>query len=120
MRDALCRTESYAHGPAEVQVRETHISWWFLAGELAYKLKKPLVLGFLDYGSPERRRAMCEAEVRLNRRLARDIYLGVRGVAITDGGVELTRVRRSTGCRLRRRDAPLRRAPHPGGAARAG
>jgi aminoglycoside phosphotransferase family enzyme/predicted kinase len=73
-----------------VEVRETHISWVFLAGEFAYKLKKPLVLDFLDYGTPQRRRAMCEAEVRLNRRLAPDIYLGVRGIAIDDGGVELT------------------------------
>jgi aminoglycoside phosphotransferase family enzyme len=62
-----------------VEVRETHISWVFLAGEFAYKLKKPLVLDFLDYGTPERRRAMGEEELRLNRRLASDLYLAVRG-----------------------------------------
>jgi aminoglycoside phosphotransferase family enzyme len=44
-------------------VRETHISWVFLAGDRAYKLKKPLVLPFLDYGTPQRRREMCEQEV---------------------------------------------------------
>lgn len=70
-------------------MRETHISWVFLAGERVYKLKKPLVLDFLDYGSSARRRRMCEAEVRLNRRLAPDIYLGVRGVAETSDGAEL-------------------------------
>ena len=53
----------------------------FLVGERAYKLKKPLVLPFLDYGTPARRRRMCREEVRLNRVLAPDIYLGVRGLA---------------------------------------
>ena len=72
-------------------MRETHISWVFLAGGLAYKLKKPLVLGFVDYGTPARRREMCAAEVRLNRRLAPDVrHLGVRGVAPIADGVELT------------------------------
>jgi aminoglycoside phosphotransferase family enzyme len=73
-----------------VEVRETHISWVFLAGELVFKLKKPLVLEFLDYGTPERRRQICEEEVRLNGRLASDICLGVRGVAMTEQGVKLT------------------------------
>ena len=90
VRQALARPETYPHRPASVEVRETHISWVFLAGELAYKLKKPLVLDFLDYGTPARRREMCAAEVRLNRRLAPDVYLGVRGVARVEDGVELT------------------------------
>ncbi len=68
---------------------ETHISWVFLAGDRAYKLKKPLVLPFVDYGSPERRREMCREEVRLNSRLAPDIYLGVRAVAATPAGFAL-------------------------------
>jgi aminoglycoside phosphotransferase family enzyme/predicted kinase len=90
IRAALSRPDSYPHHPDEVEVRETHISWVFLAGEHAYKLKKPVVLDFLDYGTPERRRAMCEEEVRLNRRLAPGIYLGVRGVAMTGSAAELT------------------------------
>ncbi len=90
IRAALARPEFYPHGPATVELRETHISWVFLAGELAYKLKKPLVLDFLDYGTSARRRVMCEEEVRLNRRLAPSIYLGVRGVAIIEAGAELT------------------------------
>ena len=73
-----------------VEKRETHISWVFLVGERVYKLKKPLVLAFLDYGTPERRREMCREEVRLNSRLAPEIYLGVRGVAPVPGGLELT------------------------------
>jgi aminoglycoside phosphotransferase family enzyme/predicted kinase len=67
-------------------VRETHISWVFLVGERAYKVKKPLVLPFLDYGTAARRRAMCRAEVALNRRLAPDIYLGVRSLVPAAGG----------------------------------
>jgi aminoglycoside phosphotransferase family enzyme/predicted kinase len=87
---ALARPDSYPHHPQTVEVRETHISWVFLAGEWAYKLKKPIALPFLDYGTAARRREMCREEVRLNRRLAPDIYLGVRGVAETADGVELT------------------------------
>jgi aminoglycoside phosphotransferase family enzyme/predicted kinase len=76
-------------GPEGVVVRETHSSWVFLAGDRAYKLKKPIVLPFLDYGTPQRRREMCREEVRLNRRLAPDVYLGVRALAATAEGVEL-------------------------------
>lgn len=90
MRAALARPDSYPGGPAAVEVRETHISWVFLAGDRAYKLKKPVVLDFLDYGTPERRHRMCREEVRLNRRLAPDLYLGVRGVRLTASGAELT------------------------------
>lgn len=74
----------------EIELRETHISWVFLAGDRAYKLKKPLVLPFLDYGTPERRREMCREEVRLNRRLAPEVYLGVRGIMPGADGAELT------------------------------
>ena len=68
---ALARPESYGDRAGPVEVRETHISWVFLAGDRAYKLKKPVVLPFLDYGTAARRREMCRAELELNRRLAR-------------------------------------------------
>jgi len=71
----------YPESPATVELRETHTSWVFLAGELAYKVKKPVRFPFLDYGTLERRREMCREEVRLNRRLAPRIYLRVLGVA---------------------------------------
>jgi aminoglycoside phosphotransferase family enzyme len=88
---ALSEPHIYPGSPPHVEVRETHISWVFLAGERAYKLKKEIVLPFLDYGSAERRHAMCREEVRLDRRLARDLYLGVLGVAPAPaGGYELT------------------------------
>lgn len=85
----MARADFYPQRPEHVLVRETHISWVFLAGDRAYKLKKPLVLAFLDYGTPQRRREMCGEEVRLNRRLAPDVYLGVRAVAATEAGFEL-------------------------------
>jgi aminoglycoside phosphotransferase family enzyme/predicted kinase len=86
---ALARPEAYAEGPAAIEVRETHISWVFLTGDRAYKLKKPVRLPFVDYGTPARRRVMCDEEVRLNRRLAPDVYLGVRAVILTPDGVAL-------------------------------
>jgi uncharacterized protein len=65
---------------AAVELRETAISWVFLAQERVYKLKKPVSLPFVDYSTPACRRAMCHEEVRLNRRLAPEIYLGVRAI----------------------------------------
>ncbi len=78
--DAMCDPGFYPYGPTEVELHETGISWVFLAGERVYKVKKPVVLPFLDYGSLERRRAMCHEEMRLNRRLAPDAYIGVRPI----------------------------------------
>lgn len=71
----------YDHPVGEVRLIETHISWVLLAGDYAYKIKKPVDLGFLDFSTLELRLHACEEEVRLNRRLAPDYYLGV--VAIT-------------------------------------
>lgn len=67
----------YRHAAGPVRLIETHISWVLLTGEFAYKLKKPLDLGFLDFSTLELRRAACQEEIRLNRRLAPDIYLAV-------------------------------------------
>ena len=71
----------YSPPPARVDVRETHVSVVFLAGDRAYKLKKPVRMPFLDYSTLERRRRFCGEEVRLNQRFAPDIYLGVRSIA---------------------------------------
>lgn len=59
----------------------THISWVLLAGEFAWKVKQPVTLPFLDYGTRARRRACCAAELRLNRRFAPDLYLAVVDLA---------------------------------------
>jgi len=62
---------------ADTDLIETHLSWLLLAGDEAYKLKKPLTLDFVDFASPEQRRAACEEELRINRRTAPHLYLGV-------------------------------------------
>jgi uncharacterized protein len=80
---------AYPHGPASVVLRETHISWVVLAGELAFKLKKPVRLPFLDYGSLERRREFCHEEVRLNSRLAPEVYRGVRAIVPSGDDVRI-------------------------------
>ncbi|HEX6364436.1 MAG TPA: aminoglycoside phosphotransferase, partial [Albitalea sp.] len=78
--DALQRALQ-ARSPREpVRRIETHISWVFLCGPLAIKLKKPVRLGFLDFGSVEARRVACEEELRLNRRLAPGLYIDVVAV----------------------------------------
>ena len=74
---------------AKVEVRETHTSTVFLAGDRAYKLKKPVRLPFLDYGTLECRRELCAEEVRVNRRFAPDIYLGVRAIVPDEEGFSL-------------------------------
>jgi uncharacterized protein len=75
----------YPHPVDAVILRQTHISAVFLAGPYAYKLKKPLDLGFLDFTTLEKRRHLCTEEVRLNRRLARGVYLGVVPIAVSAG-----------------------------------
>jgi aminoglycoside phosphotransferase family enzyme/predicted kinase len=87
---AMSQPGFYDPAPPGVDVRETHISWVFLAGERAFKLRKAVVFPFLDYGTAERRLEMCEAELRLGRRLAPDLYLGLRGVVVRAGGFALT------------------------------
>jgi hypothetical protein len=82
----LSRSGAYPHPAGTVRVAQTHASVVFLAGEHAYKVKKPVDLGFLDFSTLEKRRACCEAEVRLNRRLAPDVYLGVVPITATAGG----------------------------------
>lgn len=67
---------------------ETHISWILLAGDLAYKLKKPVRLPFVDYSTVALRQHFCEEEVRLNRRLAPGLYLGVSRVTGTPDAPE--------------------------------
>ncbi len=68
---------------------QTHISVVFLAGAYAYKVKKPVNQGFLDFTTLEKRRHFCHEEVRLNRRLAATVYQGVVPVTRTPTGVSL-------------------------------
>ena len=78
------------HGGANVERVETHASVVFLVGERAYKLKRAVKFDYLDFSTPERRRQMCEAEVRLNRRTAPELYRGVLPITRrADGGLAL-------------------------------
>lgn len=79
--DALKNPAAYPHPVANIELIETHISIIVLTGQFAYKIKKPLNLGFLDFSTLAKRKFFCDEEIRLNRRYAPEIYLGV--VAIT-------------------------------------
>jgi aminoglycoside phosphotransferase family enzyme/predicted kinase len=81
--EGLLRPDAYGHPVGSVRLSETHISWVLLAGEFAYKIKKPVDFGFLDFSTLERRRFFCEEELRLNRRHAPDLYLAVRPITGT-------------------------------------
>jgi uncharacterized protein len=83
---ALSAPGAYPHPVDRVELVETHISWVFLAGDYAYKFKKPLDLGFLDFRDRARRLHYCREELRLNGRLAPDIYLDVVGARETAEG----------------------------------
>ncbi len=87
--DALSDPSAYPQRPDGVEVHQTHISVVFLAGELAYKIKKPVTMGFVDYSTIERRHHFCEEEVRLNRRLAPEVYLGVVPVTEESGSIRM-------------------------------
>lgn len=75
--DALLNAELYPHPVEALQLIETHISWVILTGPYAYKIKKPVDLGFLDFSTLAKRHKYCDEELRLNRRTAPEIYLDV-------------------------------------------
>ncbi len=86
----LSKASAYPHsviGP--VIVHETHISWVFLAGHFAYKIKKPITTDFLDYSSLEKRHHACCEELRLDSRYADGLYLEVVPVTFEDGQVRM-------------------------------
>ena len=86
---AMLQPEFYPKPPAEVTHKETHISHLFFAGELVYKVKKPVRYSFLDYSSLEKRRCFLQEELRLNRRLAPSVYIGVLPITFDDLGWRL-------------------------------
>src|SRR6476620_4907686 len=86
VRDLL-RPDAYGAGlTRRVSLRTTHASWVYLTDGDAWKVKRPVDLGFLDFRTVEARRRACEDEVRLNRRLAPGIYLGVEPVRASPDG----------------------------------
>jgi len=77
---ALLYPRAYPHAVRAVDLIETHISWVLLTGRFAYKVKRPVHYPFIDLRAPEQRRLLCHEEVRLNRRFAPELYLGVRAI----------------------------------------
>ncbi|QDV26498.1 bifunctional aminoglycoside phosphotransferase/ATP-binding protein [Aureliella helgolandensis] len=83
---ALSESSAYPHAAqSPVTVHETHISWVFLVGEFAYKVKKPIKTSFLDYGTLEKRHKFCEEELRLDARYSEGLYLEVVPITLVDG-----------------------------------
>lgn len=85
------------------EVCETHTAVLFFVGDRAYKLKKPVDLGFLDYTTTAARRIVCEREIALNRRFAPDVYLGLGEFRGPDADapeplVVMRRMRRNAAC----------------------
>lgn len=74
---ALQNPALYPHPVDGFQLIETHISWVLLTGEYAYKIKKPMNFGFLDFTGLDQRRHFCNEELRLNQRLTDGLYLEV-------------------------------------------
>lgn len=82
----LRRPASWPHHPPAVEAIETHMAWVFLAGAEAFKLKKPVRHAFLDFATLDARLRACQEEVRLNRRLAPDVYRGIVPLVRTAAG----------------------------------
>jgi uncharacterized protein len=74
---AMLDPDTYDHPVDHIELIQTHISWVFLTGSFAYKIKKPVNFGFLDFTQLDKRKYYCQQELKLNRRLAKDIYLDV-------------------------------------------
>ena len=87
--EALLKPETYDHHPRKVELVQTQMSFLFLTGDYAYKVKKPVDLGYLDYTTLEKRRFFCRQEVELNRRLCPDAYLEVVPIVSRQGQLHL-------------------------------
>jgi aminoglycoside phosphotransferase family enzyme/predicted kinase len=86
---ALSTPAAYPHATANIELRETHVSWVILTGSCAYKVKKPLKLDFIDASTLERRRHLCQEELRLNLRFAPELYLDVVPITAAEGGAKI-------------------------------
>ena len=82
---ALLYPRAYPHPVRAVDLVETHISWVLLTGKFACKIKRPVQYPFIDLRRAAQRRQLCHEEVRLNRRFAPELYLGVRAIRRRQG-----------------------------------
>ncbi|MEZ4600536.1 MAG: AAA family ATPase [Syntrophotaleaceae bacterium] len=89
LHHALMNPETFSSPRGPVQFKETHASRLYFLNGTVYKVKKPVNFGFLDFTSLEQRRFYCHEEVRLNRRLCPDIYLGVADIRLEGGRIVL-------------------------------
>lgn len=81
----LCQPYCFSHPVTALQLIETHISWVILTGQFAYKIKKPVNFGFLDFSTLDKRHHCCKEELRLNRRSSDDLYLDVVAIRESTG-----------------------------------
>jgi aminoglycoside phosphotransferase family enzyme/predicted kinase len=88
---ALMLKSAYPEPTDRVELVQTHISYVFLTDKFAYKVKKPVNFGFLDFSTLEKRKYYCEKEVELNRRLSPDVYLGVLPITVNEDIVAIGR-----------------------------
>lgn len=87
---ALLAPGAYPHPVGALRLVQTHISYVLLTGPYAYKIKKPVNLGFLDYTTLAKRRHFCQREMLLNRRLCPEIYLGVVEIRESGGAIAIS------------------------------
>lgn len=85
----LLQSASFPHAVTHLRLKETHLSWVVLTGYFAYKIKKPVRYPFLDASTLERRRALCEEELRLNKRMAPDLYIAVIPLSLSGGQLRI-------------------------------
>jgi len=90
MAEAFLKPETYDEKVSgKIDMLQTHISWVFLTGSHAYKVKKPVNFGFLDFTTLEKRKRFCQLELELNRRLSPEIYLDVLPVTEKKSGIKI-------------------------------
>jgi aminoglycoside phosphotransferase family enzyme len=105
--DFLCQPDSYGADVTQVDVIETHMSWVFLAGDRVFKLKKPLCTDYVDFRAVDTRCFYCHEELRLNRRLAPDVYLSVETLSCdADGKLCFGASQERIDCMVRMRRLP--------------
>ncbi len=85
--DKLLQAEAYPHAVYTIKLIETHLSWVFLTGAYAYKVKKPVQFDFVDFSTLERRQYFCEEELRCNQAFAPELYVGVVAIVKTPNGM---------------------------------
>jgi len=87
INQVLLNPQAYPHKPQKIELVQTQMSFIFLAGDFAYKVKKEVNLGYLDYTTLEKRHFFCHQELELNRRLCPDAYLAVVPIVEEKGGL---------------------------------